>query len=254
MEKAAKTRFGSRSLGGIPGLFGADARRTFLTPFFYILFAVALIAPVLIAVMTSMNAGDGGALITCAWDLLAGSSDSTSITSMCNSGMMYFLVAILGAKSVSDDFSSGYAKNLFSTRPKKLGYAVSKTLCCSLAGALLLIAFFAGSAIGGLAAGLTFETADATGVQIFLCMLSRVFLVPLFAGIGIIMGCVGKRRLWLSVLLSLFVGMFLFMVVSIAAPLAASAANIVMCLAGGLLFAAALCVGDCLILDHTALA
>ena len=252
MEKAEKTR--SRSLGGIPGLFSADMRRTFLTPFFYILFVLALVAPVLIAVMTNMNAGDGGALITCAWDLLAGSSDSTSITSMCNSGMMYFLVAVLAAKSVSDDFLSGYAKNLFSTRPKKLGYTVSKTLCCSLAGALLLIAFFAGSAIGGLAAGLSFETADATGVQIFLCMLSRVLLVPVFAGIGITAGCFGKKRMWLSVLLSLFVGMFLFMIVSIAAPLAASAMNLVMCLAGGLIFGAALCAADGLILDHTALA
>ena len=52
--------------------------------------------------------------------------------------------------------------------------------------------------------------------------------------------------------LPLFVGMLLFMIVSVAEPLASSAMNLVMCLAGGLIFGAALCAADGPALSHMA--
>lgn len=45
-----------------------------------------------------------------------------------NINMLYFFVAVFVCLFVSDDFRSGYAKNLFTVRSKKSDYVISKTL------------------------------------------------------------------------------------------------------------------------------
>ena len=52
------------------------------------------------------------------------------------------------------------------------------------------------------------------------------------------MGVIAKQRLWLSLVLSFMVGMFLFMTVPMLTPLNSSVMNVVLCFAGGILFSA----------------
>ena len=53
-----------------------------------------------------------------------------SMTVMCNINMLYFLLAVLASVFVTEDFKSGYAKNLFAICTRKGDYVASKTLVC----------------------------------------------------------------------------------------------------------------------------
>ncbi len=48
--------------------------------------------------------------------------------------------AVLVCLLVSDDFRSGYAKNIFTVRAKKNDYVASKTIVCSLGGIMVILA------------------------------------------------------------------------------------------------------------------
>lgn len=59
------------------------------------------------------------------------------------------------------------------------------------------------------------------------------------------MSTVAKQKTWLSILLSLFAGMLLFMMIPMMTPLDSGMMNVILCLAGGGIFAAALgCVSN----------
>lgn len=49
---------------------------------------------------------------------------SADIMSMCNINLLFFMAAVLVCLFVTDDFRSGYAKNLFAVRSKKTDYVV----------------------------------------------------------------------------------------------------------------------------------
>ena len=61
---------------------------------------------------------------------------------------------------MSDDFKSGYAKNLFAVRAGKGDNVISKTLVCFVGGALMLLAFFIGTVLGGAISGLSFDAGE----------------------------------------------------------------------------------------------
>jgi ABC-type transport system involved in multi-copper enzyme maturation permease subunit len=88
--------------------------------------------------MGNMSAGGAGGMAAMEMD----------VTSMCNINMLYFFIAVLVCLFISDDFRSGYAKNLFTVRAKKSDYVISKTLVCFVGGALMILAFFVGSLLG----------------------------------------------------------------------------------------------------------
>ena len=62
------------------------------------------------------------------------------MTSMCNIDLVHFAATVLVCLFVSDDFRSGYAKNLFSVRAGRMEYVISKTLVGVVSGVLMLIA------------------------------------------------------------------------------------------------------------------
>lgn len=159
-----------------------------------------------------------------------------SLTGMCNINLLYFLVAVLVCLFVAGDFRSGYAKNLFAVRSKKGDYVASKTLVGFTGGAFMLLAFFAGSMLGGAISGLSFDMGTAGAGGIVMCMLSKLFLVAVFVPIYVLMSVIGKQKLWLSLLCSLCVGMLFFTIVPMMTPLNSTILNVVMCLAGGVLF------------------
>lgn len=167
--------------------------------------------------------------------------------------MMYFLAAVFVCMFVADDFRSGYAKNLFAVRAKKADYVISKTLVGFIGGAFMLIAYFIGAMLGGAIAGLPFELGTLTVGNIVMCMLSKVFLMLVFVAIFVLVSVAAKQRLWAAILGSLSAGMLLFSMISMITPLNATFMNVILCLAGGALFAVGLGALSNVVLKKTSL-
>ena len=112
-----------------------DFRRMFTMPLLYIMVACCLVMPILILVMTTMM--DGSVTVNPqtgvetvmegfdnVWQIIgnvstAEQSMSMGLTTMCNINLLYFIVSVLVCLFVSEDFRSGYAKNLFTVRAKR---------------------------------------------------------------------------------------------------------------------------------------
>lgn len=240
----------------LKSMLKVDTRRLFLSPFFYIMVGISFVVPILILVMTTMM--DGSVSVDpqtgketvmegfdYVWQILGSVSSASNqqagmsmdLVSMCNIHMMYFAIAVLVCIFVCDDFRSGYAKNLFTVRSKKTDYVFSKTVVGSIGGACMILAFVVGSIFGGAVSGLSFEMVDFNAFNLFCSILTKVLLVPIFASIFLTMSVIGKQKSWLAMCLSLGVGMFLFMMISIASPLNAGVIHILLCLAGSAGFA-----------------
>lgn len=235
-----------------------DFRRMFTMPLLYIIVGICLVVPILILVMTTMM--DGTVSVNPqtgvetpvegfdnVWQIIgsvsgdasasAGASGmEMSMTSMCNINMLYFAIAVLVCVFTAEDFRSGYAKNLFTVRAKKSDYVISKTLVCFVGGALMILAFFIGSLLGGAIAGLPFDMVGFDATELVMCILSKMLLVAVFVPIYLIMSVVAKQKLWMSLLLSMMVGMLLFMMIPMLSPLNATIMNVILCLAGGVCF------------------
>ena len=270
MKNTFGKRFGS--------MLKVDFKRLFLSRAFYIIIAACLIAPILILVMTTMM--DGSVTVDPntgvetvmegfdnVWQIIGSVSDSNAsanaggdmsamsmdIVSMCNINMLYFAIAALVCIFVADDFRSGYAKNLFTVRAKKTDYVASKTLVLSFGAAMMVLAFFIGSIVGGAVSGLSFEMVGFGALNLVWCILSKIVLVSVFVPIYLIMSVVAKQKLWMSILLSMIVGMFLFMMIPMLTPLNATLGNVLICAVGGVLFAIGLGAISNVVLKKTSL-
>lgn len=71
--------------------------------------------------------------------------------------------------------------------------------------------------------------------NVIMCLLSKMLLISIFVPIYMLMSVIAKQKLRISILLSLMVGMFLFMMIPMLSPLNAAAVNVLLCLAGGVL-------------------
>lgn len=254
-------------------MLAVDFRRMFTSSLFYIMVGIAFVMPILILVMTTMM--DGSVSVNPqtgeetiiegfknVWQIIGSVSGNSSsdagsmqmdITSMCNINMMFFIIAVFVCVFIAEDFRSGYVKNLFTVRSKKDDYVISKTITSFVAGACMIVAFFLGSMIGGAIAGLSFELDGVNAFNIIMCLLSKVFLVSLFASIYILASVIAKQRLWLSLILSLGIGMLFFMTIPLISPLNSTIINAVLCLIGGGLFATGIGVGSYYVLKKTSL-
>lgn len=269
--KFARNTFGRR----VKTMLAVDFRRMFTQPLLYIAAAASLVMPILILIMTTMMDGSTttnpqtgevtviegfdnvwqiiGSVSSSAAGADAGAAMDMSITAMCNINMLYFLIAVLVCLFVADDFRSGYAKNLFTVRAKKSDYVLSKTLVCFVGGAIMILSFFAGSLVGGAIAGLPFDMVGFGMTEVVMCALAKVLLVAVFVPIYLIMGVIAKQKLWLSLILSMMTGMFLFMMVPMMTPLDATAMHVLLCAAGGALFSVGLGAVSNTILKKSAL-
>lgn len=248
-----------------------DTRRMFTMPLLYIMIAISFIIPILILVMTSMMPSTTVDPVTGietpvetftnTWQAIgsfpSNSNDeaamSMSLVSMCNINMMYFGIAVLVAIFVSSDFRSGYNKNLFTVRSKKIDYVISKTIVCFIAGALMIIAFFIGSMLGGAFAGLSFDLGSLDTTNIIMCITSKVLIVLVFVPIFLVMSVAGKQRTWLSLLGGFGVGMLLFTMVPMITPLDSNIINVLLCLIGGVLFSIGIGAISNIVLKKTSL-
>jgi len=240
-----------------------DFRRMFKSKLFYILIACALVMPILITVMMTMM--DGSVSVDPqtgvetvmegpenAWQSIgtlpsdeaeggeAAAMGGMDVMSMCNINMMFMGVAVFICLFISDDFRSGYAKNLFTVRAKRGEYVVSKTVSGFVCGALMLIAYLVGSILGGAISGLSFDLHGLSAGNIVMCMLAKIFLMLVFVAIDVIVSVGAKQKAWLCLCGSLAAGMLLFTMVGMITPLGSTMMNVVLCLAGGILFAVGL--------------
>lgn len=253
MEQTNELRFEANGFGKrMKSMLKLDFRRMFTMPLFYIMVGVCFVIPILILVMTTMMDGTvtvdpntGVETIVEAfdntWQAIGSVSGEESVmamdlTSMCNINLLYFLVAVFVCIFVSEDFRSGYVKNLFTVRSKKGDYVISKTLIGFVGGVCMLLAFFVGTMLGGVISGLSFDTGVAGVNGIVMCMISKTFLIAVFVPIYVLMSVVGKQKLWLSLVGALGVGMLFFMIIPMMTPLNSGLMNVILCFAGGVLF------------------
>ena len=240
----------------LKSMLKVDFKRMFKSKLFYILLACALVLPVLMTVMMAMM--DGSVSVdpqTGAETVMVGPENTwqnigtlpggeamggMDVFMMCNINMMFMAVAVFICLFISDDFRSGYAKNLFTVRAKKGEYIISKTLAGFVCGAIMLILYLIGSMLGGAIAGLSFDLHGLTAGNLVMCMLAKVFLMLVFVSIFVLISVAAKQKAWLALCGSLGGGMLLFMMVSMITPLSSTMINVVLCLVGGVLFAVGL--------------
>ena len=253
----------------LSSMLKVDFRRMFKSRLFYILLACALVMPILMTVMMVMM--DGSVSVdpqTGVESVMVGPENTwqnigtlpggeamggMDVFSMCNINMIFMLVAVFICLFISDDFRSGFAKNLFTVRAKKGDYVISKTLSGFLCGALMLILYFAGAVLGGAISGLSFDLHGLTYANLAMCMLAKIFLMPVFISIFVLVSVAAKQKAWLSICGSLGGGMLLFMMVGMITPLSSTFIHVALCLAGGVLFAIGLGTGSKQILKKTSL-
>ena len=248
-----------------------DFRRMCRSKLFYILIACAFVIPILITVMMTMM--DGSVSVNPqtgvetvmegpenAWQSIGTlptengeAMGGMDVMGMCNINMMFMMVAVFICLFISDDFRSGYAKNLFTVRAKKGEYVISKTLAGFVCGALLLIAYFIGAILGGAISGLSFELGMLNVGNIVMCMIAKIFLMLVFIAIFVLISVAAKQKAWLALCGSFGGGMLLFMMVSMITPLSSTMMNVMLCFIGGILFAFGLGAISNIVLKKTSL-
>lgn len=241
--------------GRIKSMLNVDFRRMFKSKLFYILIACFLVMPILMTVMMSMMDGSVSVDPQTGVETVMQGPENTwqnigtlpgeplggdEIFMMCNINMAFMGVAVFVCLFISDDFRSGYAKNLFTVRAKRGEYVVSKTISGFICGAFMLISYFIGSMLGGAISGLSFDLHGLNAGNIVMCMLAKVFLMLVFVSIFTLISVAAKQKAWLALCGSLGGGMLLFMMVSLITPLGSTPIHVVLCAVGGVLFAIAL--------------
>lgn len=247
-----KISFGDR----LGSMLKVDFKRMFKSKLFFILLACALILPILMTIMMAMMDGSVSVDPQTGIETVMIGPENTwqnigtlpggeamggmDVFMMCNINMMFMAVAVFICLFISDDFRSGYAKNLFTVRAKKGEYIISKTLTGFVCGAIMLILYLIGSMLGGTIAGLSFDLHGLTAGNLVMCMLAKVFLMLVFVSIFVLISVAAKQKAWLALCGSLGGGMLLFMMVSMITPLGSTIINVALCLTGGVLFAVGL--------------
>ena len=242
------------SSGQIKSMLKVDFRRMLRSRTFYILIASALLIPIIMTVMLTMM--DGSVVVDQqtgvesvmhgpenAWQSIGtlptdegAAMGGMDIMAMCNINMMFMLVAVFICLFISDDFRSGYAKNLFTVRAKKGSYVFSKTVAGFVTGALMLVCYFVGAMLAGAMSGLSFDLGGLSMANIVMCMLAKVLLMLVFVPIFVLVSVAAKQKAWLAICGSLGGGMLLFMMVGMITPLSSTVINVALCAAGGAMF------------------
>ena len=260
-----KFSFGKR----MKSMLKVDFKRMFKSRTFYIIIACALLMPVLMTVMMAMMDGSVSVDPQTGVETIMQGPENTwqnigtlpggeamggnDVFMMCNINMAFMGVAAFICLFISDDFRSGYAKNLFTVRAKKSDYVISKTLAGFVCGAMMLVAYLIGAMLGGAISGLSFDLHGLNVGNLVSCMLAKVFLMLVFVSIFTLISVAAKQKAWLSICGSLGGGMLLFMMVSMITPLSSTFVNVALCAVGGVLFAFGLGAISNVVLKKTSL-
>lgn len=233
-------------------MLSVDLRRMLLSPFARIMVGVSFLMPILILVMTTMM--DGTVSVDHqtgketviegfdnVWQIIgtttaAAGSLNMDLTGMCNINMLYFLISALVCVFIGEDFRCGYAKNIFTVRADKTDYVASKTVVCTLGGAVMVLAFFLGSMLGGAVSGVPFDMVGFSVPELIMCLISKLAIVAVFVPIYIVASVFARDKVWLSIIASMCVGMLFFMMIPMLTPLDSTPINALATILGGVLF------------------
>jgi ABC-2 type transport system permease protein len=135
-------------------------------------------------------------------------SDATDMTgSMMGIGMAFMIIGILFALYICQEFTTGFAKNIFARHANPMRYIGGKMLSLTLTGAILLISFVLISTLllafgngvmlpGGVTGLITFiiekilACATLAALILFVCVFTRKSVVGVMVGIIIVIGAI----------------------------------------------------------------
>jgi len=69
-----------------------------------------------------------------------------------------------------------------------------------------------------------------------MCILAKIFLIAVFVPIFLFVSILAKQKTWIAIVGGCGVGMLLFSIIPMMSPLDATMMNVLLCLAGGILF------------------
>ncbi|MBQ7880659.1 MAG: ABC transporter permease [Clostridia bacterium] len=256
MQNSNKLKFESPSFGKrLKSMIKVDFYRLFHTPLFYIMIFVSAIIPALVLTMTGANEAADAQTFTNVWQVVEAISGANSgaglmdLATMCNINMVFIFVAIMVSIFISHDYSSGYNKSIFTVHPKKVDYVISKSIVGFISGACMIVAYVLGALVAGLISGLSFALGSATILNVFACLVSKIFLMAIFVPLYIVVAVFFKQKLWLSIIGSFAAGILFYPIAMMTAPLNSGIFNLVMCLVGGAILGVAFGALSTLILN-----
>lgn len=144
----------------IKSMLGVDFYRLFHTPMFYIFIAIAAVIPAMILGTSGMGEEGATALYTNTWQLIAANSPLyvvSDIAEYANMNMVFIFGGIMVSIFIGHDYKSGYAKQLFTTHPKKQDYIISKSIVGAFSMACMCVTYLLGTTLAGALVGASFE-------------------------------------------------------------------------------------------------
>jgi len=232
----------------VKSMLKLDFYRLFNTPAFYILLLVAAMIPALILTTGGIEppatadprasltgASSPSIEITNAWQLVestggsAVADDPLDFSGFANINMLFIFAGLLMSIFVAHDYSSGYAKNIFTVHSKKIDYVISKSAVGVFGGACMIVTYVFGTVIAGLLTGKSF---DVNVGGLIMCLVSKAFLMGVFCSLFLGLAVFFRHKLWLTIVFTFLFGMILYPAASVA-TLSSTGATVLMTLIAG---------------------
>jgi len=145
-------------------LFKMDLRRLLRGKVLYIMIGVLTS----IVLSTVIMSGSDADLKTLLGGVAFDNPEMAFIGGSMGAGAIYGLIGIIVMLFICTDYSSGFAKNIFSVHTKKWDYFVSKLLTMMVASAILFAVFVLETVIVGLIVGCSMSVDSPLGIAAFL--------------------------------------------------------------------------------------
>lgn len=244
----------------IRSMLKLDFYRLFHTPAFYIMLLVAAIIPAMILSMSDADPGStAGSNVSAApatiytntWQLIESTGGSAiadnplDFGGFANINMVFIFAGLLMAIFVAHDYSSGFAKNIFTVHAKKVDYVISKSAIGIFGGAGMIITYLIGTVISGLLTGKSF---DVNLGGLIMCLISKMFLMGIFCSLFLSIAVFFRDKIWLTIIFTFLFGMMLYPAASVA-TLNSTIITTLLSLIAGVVGAAAIGVVSTVILN-----
>lgn len=210
MKTAHELKFESPGFAKrLRGMLGVDFYRLFHTPMFYIFLTIAAVIPAMILSMTALPGADGAAadpLYSNTWNIVAANTPLYIINDMgeyANMNMVFIFGGIMVSIFIGHDYRSGYVKQLFTTHAKKRDYMMSKSLVGAFSMACMCVTYLIGGVVGGLFAGLSFESNIGS---LLIAILGKMVMSLGWSSLYTFLNVIFRRYFGISVASSFFLG------------------------------------------------
>lgn len=222
----------------IKSMLKLDFYRLFRTPAFYIMLVVSASIPALVLGMVGA-AETGEATFTNTWQVFEGLSGNTAglmdFANMANVNMLFIFAALLMSIFIAHDYSSGFVKNVFAVHAKKSDYIVSKSIAGIFGGVCMIVVYLIATVLVGAIMGKSFDLGAAGVGGLFMCLLSKMFLMGVFVPLYLSVAVLFKQKLWLTIIATFAAGIIFYPVASIAVPLDSTILTLIMCVAASVI-------------------